>query len=327
MVFCDRCRCFLGNTVLRYAQYIPAVRHLAISLASRHRDTLGFSTDQEAYASTQYALALRDLNHTIDAGADLLLICAFLMAVYDHFDPKAMTSSGLVHHNAAHRILNDPSTPWTWVTEAVFFHAQQTECVVSIFKHPIILPSNNSRFLIEPEIPVLPECFSTIDEMISKFFAILRWRFAYAAFHEEWTSTCYGFVQVLRLMEAWNSLVSKYLEVCQGAKSMDIGLRMAITISVQFRMIYTALWYSVDKGALAYPHPAFANLVDLSDAAKVVVLVPVKLRPYFHKLMRQPVPTEVREAIGIWPVIDRASFAQDPMYIRFTFNHRLSRHD
>jgi hypothetical protein len=195
--FATGANAFWGDSVLWYAQFVPVVRRLAVGLSSRHRDTLSFCTEQEAYASSQYTLALRDLNHTANAGADLLLICGFLMAVYEHFDPKAITSSGLVHHNAAHRILNDPATPWSWVTEAMFFHAQQMECVVSIFKHPVILPSANSRPLVLPEVFVLAEHFSTTDEMMGKFFEILRWRFVYAAFHQEWTSTCDGFTQVL----------------------------------------------------------------------------------------------------------------------------------
>jgi hypothetical protein len=126
------------------------------------------------------------------------------------------------------------------------------------------------------------------------------------------------------MMEGWNSRVFNFLNGGHGSKPIGEELRLAMTISVQFRMVYTALWYSVDGNAETYCQPAFANLVDLSDPARVVVMVPVKLRPYFQRLMPQPVPATTRGAVGVWPMIDRASFADDPMYIRFTFNDQMS---
>ncbi|KIW35420.1 uncharacterized protein PV07_02117 [Cladophialophora immunda] len=298
---------------------IPAARHLAVALAGRYRETSDLISAQPSFASEQYLQALSWLNREKDViCVDTVLLCCVLIAVYEHLDPHIKCHAGLSHLAAAFRIMNDPHTKWTPATRAIYSIAMQVETVVSIFRTPMFLPGAEPTISFDQSIPRLPKAFHDPVQIQQKFFEVFCWRFSYALRHREWNRTCSGFHQLHSLLRQWYGLVRNYILGIDGQKPTGEDLQLAKIMSVQFRMIYAALWYSIGDETPQYQHPGHANMVDLSSPDKVTVFVPVKIDPQYESRDLQLESGTRDKPIGIWPDIEIINSPGQSRYVRFT---------
>ncbi|KIW77900.1 hypothetical protein Z517_07733 [Fonsecaea pedrosoi CBS 271.37] len=298
---------------------IPAAHHLAVALAGRYKDTSDLTSAQPAFASGQYLQALSCLNREKDViRVDTVLLCCVLIAVYEHLDPQIKCHAGLSHLAAAFRIMNDPYTKWTPATRAIYSIAVQVETVVSIFKTPIFRAGAETTITIDQSLPHLPEFFHNPLQMQRKFFEIFRWRFRYTLCHKEWTRHCSGFNQLHKLLRRWLQLVCNYIIRAEGQKPTGEELQLAKTMSVQFRMMYAALWYSISEESPKYQHPGHANIVDLSRPDAVTVFVPVKIDPQYDSREMQLQSDTRHKPVGIWPDMEIITSPDQSRYVRIT---------
>ncbi len=310
---------FWHGLVPQYAQSVPAIRHLTVALASRHRDTSSLSTDQSPFASREYVKALAKLTRPDEeTSVDTVILSCLLIASYEHFDPHAVSYGGLSHHAAAFRIFNDPATKWSPMTRAIYSKVQQMETVISILKTPVFLHGAKFDGDVQENIPTLPEAFASPAEMQRKFFEIFRWRFLYSLRFPAWDHHCSGFLQVLDLLSRWYMLTCNYISENKGKKQSRDDLQLATTMSIQFRMFHTALWYSVNEDSPKHQHPGHANLVDLSSLDKVIVHIPAKSDPRSYDAEAHPVGTTGHKQIGIWPEVSSPQTPGKPLYFRIT---------
>ncbi|KIW90408.1 uncharacterized protein Z519_09053 [Cladophialophora bantiana CBS 173.52] len=266
---------FWFRHVRQCATSIPGVRHLAVALAGRHKCTSNLAPDEPSFASGQYLLALSWLTREkVAICVDTVLLCCILIAVYEYLDPHTECYGGLSHLAAAFRIMNDPNTMRTSAARSMYSIALQVETVVSIFRTLIVLPGGDPNVLFDQSIPHILEAFQSPAQMQRKFFKIIRWRFIYSLCHREWTSDCSSFHQLHNLMRQWYGLVCHYIRGFNEEKPASEDLQLAKTMSVQFRMIYAALWYSISDKSPKHQHPGHANLVALSDPDEVTGFCP-----------------------------------------------------
>ncbi|OAP59489.1 hypothetical protein AYL99_06787 [Fonsecaea erecta] len=317
--FASSARDFWFRHVRQCVTSIPGARHLAVALAGRYKSTSDLTSDKPAFASGQYLQALSWLNRERDViGVDTVLLCCVLIAVYEHLDPHLRRHAGLSHLAAAFRIMNDPHTKWSLATRAIYSIALQVETVVSIFRNPIFLPDAEPAISLDENIPHLPDSFHDKVQMQQKFFEIFRWRFSYALCHREWTGRCSGFHQLHTLLRTWYGLVRNYIRGINGQKPTSEELRLAKIMSVQFRMLYAALWYSISDETTQYQHPGHANMVDLSSIDKVTVFVPVKVDPQYDCRDLQLESGTRHTPVGIWPDIEMVISPGQSRYVQFT---------
>ncbi|EXJ70541.1 uncharacterized protein A1O5_06611 [Cladophialophora psammophila CBS 110553] len=317
--FASSAQDFWFRHVRQCATSIPGVRHLAVALAGRHKCTSNLAPDEPSFASGQYLQALSWLIREKEAiCVDTVLLCCILIAVYEHLDPHTECYAGLSHLAAAFRIMNDPSTTWTSATRAMYSIALQVETAVSIFRTPIVLPGAEPTVAFDQSIPHLPEAFQSAAQMQRTFFEIFRWRFLYSLYHREWTSDCSGFHQLHKFMRQWYGLVCNFICRFNEENPASEDLQLAKTMSVQFRMIYAALWYSISDKNPKHQRPGHANLVGLSDSDEVTVFVPFKVDPQYDNQGLRLESGTCHKPTGIWPVIEIIGSPDQSRYVRFT---------
>ncbi len=306
---------FWHDFVHQYANSIPAVRHLAVAVASQHTCLAGPESEQAHFTSNQYVKGLSLLSEAKEtAGADTMLLCCSLICIYEQFDPQTGSSSSLTHELAALRICHDPATVWTRATWMFYSMFQRVETLMSVFKNPVILPGKEPGDLVDQK-PILPQYFQTPMEMHGKLYEIIRWRFVYSYYHKEWSRHCLGFLQLLSMMGCWYKLF------CEYASSMDThgeNFQPAMVLKTQFRVFYAGLWCSVDESS-KHQQPELANLVALSDDHKVTVLVPVRAepQPLDEDWQPQAHPHNSRRS---WPEMEMISSTRQPVYVRLTLH-------
>ncbi|KAJ9608905.1 hypothetical protein H2200_006676 [Cladophialophora chaetospira] len=310
---------FENSVIQQFARSVPVIRHLAVALASRHKDTMSLSTQQSQFASSEYLKALNKINHAGgETSIDTVLLCCLLIASYEHFDPYGASSGGLPHHAAAVRIFKDSATIWSPTTKVIYFKAQQIEMIISILDTPIFLPGAVSNSDIQQSIPSLPTAFSSPTEMQRKFFDIFRWRFLCSLVFPIWDRHCSGFVQVLDLFSCWYTQVCDYITRLKAQQRTGDDLQLATTMSIQYRMVYTALWHSVHEGGSKHHHPGHANLVDLSSRDKVTIHIPTKSGPSSPDVEVPFWRSKGQKQVGIWPAVKSIDSCDRPPYVTIT---------
>ncbi|KAJ9611228.1 hypothetical protein H2200_004411 [Cladophialophora chaetospira] len=250
-----------------------------------------------------------------------MLLCCALITVYEHFDPYTASSSSPSHVTAALRILRHPATTWTRETRMFFFLFQQEDTVLSLMKTPAVLAGHEPPESVDHELPVLPQRFQTSVEIQETLFKIFRWRFIYSYYHRDWDRHCIGFLKVLAAMRAWWRLLCDYIASMDEKESDSEEVHLAMIFKTQYRLRYAALWHSVDE-TINHQCPEQVNLVDLSNPAKLVILVPVRVDPQSRDRDWQPATqTECNES-RIWPDMEMVCSPRQPPYNRWTFHAR-----
>ncbi|KIX01827.1 uncharacterized protein Z518_09554 [Rhinocladiella mackenziei CBS 650.93] len=264
---------------LQYTHSVTAVRHLALAIAARQEADGLSSTHLSHFATRHCTKALSILNASQgNTSTDTLLICCALLSVYENLDPVAPTAESLSHIIPGLRILNGNVTQshhnHNYALIAISTMFKQVETVISTFKTPSFILGGRT---ISPEArtaPSLPDEFDSRTAIQQAFYEIYRWRFIYSLSHQAWTATCSGFRQVLNLMLTWHGLVRKYISALNPHQS-SVEIQLTKALLVQFRLLYTALHFSVRDDLPEHQHnrPTF---VDLSRPDKIYLYLPVE---------------------------------------------------
>lgn len=305
----------------QYARSIPAVQHLAVALASRHRDTASGTTENSLLASRQYGKSLSRLTRSGEAiSVDTVLVCCILNIIYEYMDPDGAVHRAFSHQEAALRIFRDPATKWTPVTRAIISNTQRMEAGAFLFTAPVILPGAEGIATFSwHDSPILPEMFSNLTDIQRTFFEIFRWHYLRSVTYPSWDRHCPGFLQLLDLFSRWHTMLLEYVSGGNG----DSGRRplpVAQTMLVQFRMVYSALWYSVNDQRSKHQRSDHVHLVDLSSPDRFTVRVPVKSDPtqIGHRASTDSGGQVDRKQIGIWPALKTVHSPGASPYVALT---------
>jgi hypothetical protein len=250
--FQELTRGFWSIAVPQIAAAEMSVKHMVVVLASRQEKN---STNPSLSLQRLHQLEREHYTTTLSCltrGAtirdeEVLLVASVLFIAHGNFEAlENQTAQELFHFSSGLKILiaraKQPyARKWSeTITKWVQPMLVRLELMYSIF----MTPADASRYevLEEPDEPVLPQEFMSIDQARQTFLQICCYRYHHSFRYQVWDFQSPGFQIVRRHMLEWHRLIVAYMSSL-GTGSEAETQRSTIMIS-QFHLLFVALIYS-----------------------------------------------------------------------------------
>lgn len=262
----------------------PAIRHVAISVATRHEAiTMGKSEELEQFCLQQHMHALHLLS-TLDRlkHQDLLMLSCIALIAFDRLaDTSGMDGRYLIHVMSGLKILRERRTVASSVPVSlscstlidIFIEPmfRQMELMFCMFCPPTKVLASEHTWLSTAK-PQIPSTFPNLKTARDLFVEICVWRYNPSLWGIRWTADSIAFQEIWNLVLHWHNSFESFVATLESAG--PLAHEKAEAIKQQVCLLVGAFKYSAEDsmyaGACCYP-----TLVDLRTPSKLQINVRV----------------------------------------------------
>lgn len=270
-------RAFWNSVIPGLSQAEPAIRHIAIALASQHEAQRSDPEKREElsrFCFKHHSLALHNLSRSSPAQKEeVLLVSCIAFIAFERFrDPDGVHGNYLDYAIAGLKILREREEmrlrtgnggAFNLVDDFVEPMLFQIEIIFTMFCEPDRVMLNEVSE-VNSEPPNFPAEFVDIPSACNAVFRIILWRYIVLHRNEAWTNTSCGFLTVRNLMEKWYRALSA-LQANVPDNEVEQYHRIE-ALRKQIRVLSGAILYSVREDipgkTLCRPTLAYLSLPD-----------------------------------------------------------------